>query len=109
MIIETKQDIEIREKILESMEEVSGVPREYFEFYRSKKPVEVYLRSIYVYLMYQFTEKTKVEIKELVGLKNHASVIKAIEDIETWKKDPEEYKSKYNLFKQILQHYGQKH
>ena len=109
MIIETKMDLEIRENILTSIEEVSGIPREYWEHYRTKKPTEILLRKIYIFMMYQFTDKTKNEIRELVGFKNHASVISSINEIMSWKKNPEKYEKKAKLLNQILENYGQKH
>ena len=49
--IETKINREKKEHILETIEEVSGVPREYFELKRTRKPEEVMLRSMYVYML----------------------------------------------------------
>lgn len=105
MILETKQDLLDRDKIMSTIEDITAIPREYWETYRTKKPTEVLLRSIYIYMVYKFLGKNKSEIRDIVGLKNHASVSKAIDDVENLESNTREYK----LLQLIIDNYGQQH
>lgn len=82
MLIETKQNKEIKESIIAALEEVVGVPREYWEIKRSKETTELEIRQIYCYLLRTNTDFSTQYIADLVGYKHHSSVLRTTESIE---------------------------
>lgn len=84
MNIETKYDKELRYKILELLEEVVGVPREYWEVKRTKEADEVLIRQIYCYLLSEYTDFNLQKIANILGFKYHTSVMRTIVIVKEW-------------------------
>jgi chromosomal replication initiation ATPase DnaA len=78
---ETNYDKEIRMRIIETLEEVLGVPREYWEIKRSKESDEVFIRQIYCYLLSTKTDFNLQKIASIIGFKHHASVMRITKQI----------------------------
>lgn len=105
---ESKIDREIRETILECLEDVVGVPREYWEQKRSKKKEEVIVRQIYIYMLCELTEKTKQEIADICRLKYHTSVIRTHRIVDVWKKQKENYPYQNLIITKAFEKYEQR-
>lgn len=78
---ETNYDKEIRMNIIETLEEVLGVPREYWEIKRTKDADEVFIRQVYCYLLSTHTDFNLQKIADIIGFKHHASVIRIVKQI----------------------------
>jgi chromosomal replication initiation ATPase DnaA len=106
--IETKINREKKQAILESIEDVTGVPREYFEFKRTRKPEEVLLRTLYVYMLKKTTGWSLNQIAYAVGLKDHTGPLVALRNIDDWMSVPQAHKEKIELLNQIEQEYAKR-
>lgn len=89
--IENKFDREIRENIIEALEEAVSIPREYWECNRSRRREEVIVRQIFIYFLRQYTNQTLQNIADICNLKCHSSVIRNYDIVETWIKQPENF------------------
>ena len=78
---ETNYDKEIRMNIIELLEEVLGVPREYWEIKRTKEADEVFIRQIYCYLLSTHTDFNLQKIADIIGFKHHASVLRTVKQV----------------------------
>jgi chromosomal replication initiation ATPase DnaA len=105
---ESKIDREIRESILETLEAVVSIPREYWERKRSKKREEVIIRQIYIYMLNKYTIKTQQEIAEICNLKYHTSIIRNKVIVKAWMKDSEKYSYQNLIINQFNQLYEQR-
>jgi len=103
--IETKQQTHNKNLILETIEEVIGVPRELWEIKRSRSTEEVFIRDIYIYMLYTYADITFQNISRIVGLKNHASAVQSVNKIKKWLDNPTEYTIKLKLINEIFKRY----
>lgn len=99
MLIETKQNKEIKENIISALEEAIGVPREYWEIKRSKETTELEIRQIYCFLLRTNTKFTTQYIADIIGYKHHTSVLRTTEAIEQTLITNEKVKRIVNEFK----------
>lgn len=81
MKIESKYDRELKNNIVECLEESLGIPREYWEVMRTKKSDEVFIRKIYCFLLKEHTDFNLKKIADVVGYKDHGSVIRTVDNI----------------------------
>ena len=105
--IETRQQTEIRLGIVETIEDVIGVPRELWEMKRSRLNEEVMIRHIYIYMLHNYGKFTLQTIARIVGLKNHCTVIQSINRTKEWFED-EQYDYERNLLEEIKENYEQR-
>jgi chromosomal replication initiation ATPase DnaA len=82
--IETKQQTKVRQNIVESIEDVTGVPRELWEIRRSRTMQEVLIRHIYIHMLYNYGNFTLQNIARIVGLKNHCTIIQSLNRTKEW-------------------------
>lgn len=101
MLIETKYDKELRENIVSALEEVVGVPREYWEIKRTKERSELEIRQVYCYLLKTNTDLNLQHIATLIGYKDHTSVIRAVETVEQLYRTNYKTRKTIDLFKFI--------
>jgi chromosomal replication initiation ATPase DnaA len=107
MYIETKQQTETRIKIIETIENVIGVPRELWEIKRTKSTTEVMLRDIYIYFLYNSRLFTLETIARIVGLKNHCTVLQSIDRTNRWS-ESQDYSTECKLLKEVKKSYEQR-
>tara|TARA_R110000868_G_scaffold349505_1_gene610832 strand:+ start:259 stop:609 length:351 start_codon:yes stop_codon:yes gene_type:complete len=88
--METKYDRIIRNQVIETLEEVVGIQREYWEIKRTKKKDELLIRQVYCYLLNKYSQLSLQFIADLIGLKYHSSVIRTMETVQSWINNPEE-------------------
>jgi chromosomal replication initiation ATPase DnaA len=103
--IETKQQTQNKNLILEIIEEVIGVPRELWEVKRSRSTEEVFIRDIYIYMLYTYADMRYENIIRLVDLKNHASAIQSVNKAKKWINEPNSYSIKLKLLNEIIKKY----
>jgi chromosomal replication initiation ATPase DnaA len=82
--IETKQQTKVRQNIVESIEDVLGVPRELWEIRRGRTSQEVMIRHIFIHMLHNYGKFTLQNIARIVGLKNHSTVIQSINLTKEW-------------------------
>jgi chromosomal replication initiation ATPase DnaA len=105
--IETRQQTRVRQSVVESIEDVTGVPRELWEIRRSRTTQEVLIRHIYIHMLYNYGKFTLQTIARIVGLKNHCTVIQSINRTKEWFED-EQYDYERNLLEEIKESYEQR-
>jgi chromosomal replication initiation ATPase DnaA len=103
--IETKQQTNARNKIVEIIEDEFGVPRELWEVRRTRATEEIFIRDIYIHMLYNFADIRLNNIAKLVGLRGHATVIQSLAKSKKWLENPEEYKTQYQFIKTIINRY----
>lgn len=84
MYIETKLQTETKNRILEAIEEGTGVPRLLWEVRRGRSLTEVTIRHIYIHMLYNSKMFTLQTIAKMVGLKNHSTVLQSIARTSEW-------------------------
>jgi chromosomal replication initiation ATPase DnaA len=107
--IETKQQRKIKEQILECMEEVLGVPRELWEYRRTRKNDEVTIRHIYGYFLRIKADMTLQSIANQMGHRNHTTIINSLKLVENWLSMPTMYRRECQIIKAIEKEYGEKY
>jgi hypothetical protein len=107
MYLETKQQSGVKTIIIETIEDVVGVPRELWEIKRSKSPTELMLRDIYIRFLYESNMYTLQGIANMVGLKNHCTVLQSLDRTNKWS-ESEEYKTEFKLLQKIKKEYEQR-
>jgi len=106
MYIETKQQSEKRMLIIETIEDVVGVPRELWEIKRSKSKSEVMIRDIYIKLLHDSKMFTLENIARIVGLKNHCTVLQSLDRTSKWSET--ETITEHLVLTEVLQEYEQR-
>ena len=109
LVIETKQQRQIKEQILECMEEALGVPRELWEYRRSRRMNEVTIRHIYSYFLRTKGELTLQSIAGMMGHRNHTTIINSLKLVENWLSMPSMYRKECQMIKAIEEEYGKKY
>lgn len=107
-IFETAIQRRKRMMIIESLEEVIDVPREYWEIKRSKKSQEVMIRQIYIYLLSTLIGYELIKIAEICGVKAHSTIIKNIATGEAWASSSELYPYQNQIIKETIKLYEQR-
>jgi len=107
IFFETKIDREIREQIVTALEETIGIPREMWEYKRSKKNQEVMIRQIYIYFLSQYTQHSLIDIATIVGLKNHCTIIQSLNIVKHWMENPEEFIYQNRIIETTKKNYEQ--
>jgi chromosomal replication initiation ATPase DnaA len=97
IFFETKIDKDIRERIIVAIEDAIEVPRELWEYKRSKRSQEVLIRHVYIYFLNKYTKNNIENIAKIVGLKNHCTIIQTLRNVNTWLENPE-----YEYEKQLI-------
>ena len=107
--IEMKEHLEIYDNILESMESVTGVHRNFFRIRRSRRSTEITLRYILVHFLHQYVPSWTLEqIAWKTGMGDHSSVIHALKKVNEWKDVPQIYRSEIDILNKIEKDYGQR-
>jgi len=107
--IEMKEEMEIYNAILESMEVVTGVHRNYFCVKRSRRSNEITLRYIFVHFMHKYIPTWTLEqIAWKTGMGDHSSVIHGLKKVNEWKDVPIMFKSEVEMVNKIEKEYGQR-
>jgi len=106
--IETKQQTNAKNKIVEIIVEEFGVPRELWEVRRTRMNDEVFIRHIYIYMLYNYAKITLQNISRLVGLKGHATIIQSLSRSKKWLETPEEYQTQYEFINNVIKTYEQR-
>lgn len=109
LVIETKQERKIKDQIQECMEDVLGVPRELWEYRRSRKMNEVLIRHIYAYFLRTKADMTLKDIANQMGHRNHTTIIHSIKMVDNWLSVPNMYKKENHIIKSIEKIYGEKY
>jgi len=107
MYIETKQQTELRLRIVDAIEEVTGVPRELWEIRRTRSKEEVMIRHIYINMLYNTKQFTLKTIAKIVGLKNHCTILQSIDRVKSWQ-DSDEFDAERTLYNYIKEEYEQR-
>jgi len=107
-LIETNFELENRTRIVESLEAALGVPREFWERKRSKRQDEVRIRHIYAYLLYKYGGYTLKQSANILGHKNHTTIIHSYRTVEEWLELPQMYKLENRIVKLFLEEYEQR-
>ena len=105
---ENKFDRDIRENIIEALESVVSIPREYWETQRSKRREEVTIRQIYIYMLRTHTTQTLQSIAEICGFKYHTSVLRNCEIVDQWIKNPGKYPYQNKIVKEFYKKYAER-
>lgn len=105
---ETSNQRKIRIAIIESIEEVIDVPREYWEVKRTAKSNEVMIRQIYIYLLYKYSNHTLQFIADITGLKNHTTILRNLRSVEGWFESPEENEEQLSIINKTIELYEQR-
>lgn len=106
--IETSIQRKQRITIIECIEEVIDVPREYWEVKRTKKENEVMIRHIYIYFLKKYGDYTLEKMAELCGLKYHSSILRNLKMVESWLASPEDYPHPNEIINKVEQLYEQR-
>lgn len=107
--IEMKEDLEIYNRILESMESVTGVHRNFFCVKRSRRSNEITLRYVFVHFLHKYIPKWSLEqIAWKTGMGDHSSVIHVFKKVNEWCDLPSMYKSEVEMLNKIEKEYGQR-
>jgi chromosomal replication initiation ATPase DnaA len=109
LVIETKQERQIKEQIQNCIEDVLGVPRELWEYRRSRKTDEVTIRHIYSYFLRVKADMTLKNIASQMGHRNHTTIINSLRKVDNWLSVPTMYRKENQIIKQIEQLYGEKY
>ena len=105
---ETNIQRQTRTAITEILEEVIDVPREYWEVMRTKQDNEVKIRQIFIYFLNHYTTYNQKTIAELLGLRNHTSVLRNLRVVESWFESPEENSEQISIINKVKQIYEQR-
>lgn len=108
-LIETSYDRQMKENILDVMEEVIGAPRELWEYRRSRRSDEVKIRHIYIYFLRKYGNYTLKTIADFVGHSNHTTIIHSLKIVNDWLDVPHMYQKEISILKQIEKIYGKKY
>lgn len=106
--IENKFDRQIRENIIEALEEAVSIPREYWESNRSRRREEVVVRQIFIYFMRLYTNQTLQNIADICNLKCHSSVIRNYDIVDMWIKQPENFPLQNLIIKEFKNNYAKR-
>lgn len=107
-MLELKTQKENKNHILWSIEEASGVPRELWEFKRTRLKTEVMLRHIYIYMLITKLKMGLVNVATLVGLKNHSTVLQSVNRVKHWTENPDDFQIELEIFYKVLKSYEQR-
>ena len=105
--IETRQQTDTRLRIIETMEDVTGVPRELWERKRTRNTEEVMLRHIFIDMLHNYGKFTLQTIARIVGLKNHCTILQSLDRTEEWSQD-EKFEHEYSLLTEVKDSYEQR-
>lgn len=107
MYIETNLQTETKNRILDAIEEGTGVPRILWETRRGRGVTEVILRHIYIHMLYNSKLFTLKTIARMVGLKNHSTVLQSIAKTTEWYQK-EEFEVERTMLDKTKQCYEQR-
>jgi chromosomal replication initiation ATPase DnaA len=106
--IETSIQRKRRISIIESIEEVIDVPREYWEIFRTKQQTEAMIRKIYIYLLNKYGDYNQLKIAQLCGLKNHTTILRTIREVDDWLSKPNEFTYQVEIINNVIKSYEQR-
>ena len=106
---ETKQDRQIIEQIQDCIEEVIGVPREFWVHRRSRKIEEVTIRHIYGYFLKNMTGMSLQSIANHLGHLNHTTIISSNRVVDNWLSVPTMYRKENQIIKQVEKLYAERY
>lgn len=107
MYLETKLQTQTKNRIIDAIEEGTGVPRLLWETRRGRGTTEVILRHIYIHMLYNSSLFTLETIARMVGLKNHSTVLQSIARSKEWYEKPEEFETEIIMLNAVKQSYEQ--
>jgi chromosomal replication initiation ATPase DnaA len=106
---ETKQDKQIREQIEECIEEVIGVPREFWQYKGSRKIAVVTIRHIYGYFLKTKSRMTLQGIANQMGHINHTTIISSNKVVDNWLSVPSMYRKENQIIQQVEKLYAERY
>jgi chromosomal replication initiation ATPase DnaA len=107
--IEMKEHVEIYNNLLDSMEFITGVHRNFFRIKRSRRANEITLRYMLVHLLHKYIPSWTLEqIAWKTGMGDHSSIIHSLKKVNEWKDIPQMFKSEVDILIKIETDYGQR-
>lgn len=104
--IELREELEIYDNILKSMETITGVHRNFFCFHRSRRSTEIMLRYILIHFLRKYIRSWTLEqIAWKVGMGDHSSVIHSLKRVDEWQSTGLMFSEEVNFVNQIQEHY----
>ena len=102
----TKQDFQLLEEILFSIEEASGISRKFFIKKRTKTSLAILLRQIAIYMLRNEGAFGVAEIGHLVGGYHHSTIIHNIKKMEQMIQFPNIYKKEISMYNEVMKEYN---
>lgn len=107
-LILTKDEKDNLLRLIDSIQEITGVAPDLYMETKSQKATYVYLRQIAAYLMRKNTRLTLREIGIVQGYRDHSSIIHSCKQVEAWMEGAPGYGYEKKLTEQISKTYGEK-
>ena len=95
-------------KIVSSIEEVTGIKSEDFLYCKTRKRDVILLKTILIHMLREELGWTQKEITEKLGYSNHTTILYSLKKSQMWRQMGKAYKRENILFDLVKKCYGQK-
>jgi len=94
-------------KILNILEEITGVDRKHWEIDSPTLKEYVVIRNVYTYMLLNHAKFKVINICHMLGLDSTPSVMESLNEIDEWKANPAKFQSQLELLNKTIELFDQ--